>query len=167
MKEFMLILCYVLFIYLERTQWIFNGYGYPSHLDMDTIFYSWIFLWAGKDCLYGHEYEFKIVQPDPNLTHCHPYTLDRHRLHWSTTFFGPTKNIIHYSTAGRGPTASTSTTSKTETSQRLQIPEPLNLMPTRISTDLCTIPSRKMWPRTWHLPKGILVLGRYYKRNLA
>ena len=43
MEEFMLILCDVLFICLERTQWISNGYGYPSDLDMDTIFHPWIF----------------------------------------------------------------------------------------------------------------------------
>ena len=73
MEEFMLILCYVLFICLERTQWISNGYGYPSDLDMDTIFHPWIFSWAGKDCLHGYGYGFDIVQPDPNPTHCHPY----------------------------------------------------------------------------------------------
>ena len=39
---------YVLCIGLERTRWISNGYGYPSDLDMVTIFRPWIFHgWAG------------------------------------------------------------------------------------------------------------------------
>ena len=64
---------YVLCIGLERTRWISNGYGYPSDLDMVTIFRPWIFSWMGWDCLHGYGYGFDIVQPDPNPTHCHPY----------------------------------------------------------------------------------------------
>ena len=63
MEEFMLILCYVLFICLERTQWISNGYGYPSGLDMDTIFRPWIFSWAGKDCLHNMGMDLILFNP--------------------------------------------------------------------------------------------------------
>ena len=39
---------YVVCIGLERTRWISNGYGYPSDLDMVTLFRPWNFHgWAG------------------------------------------------------------------------------------------------------------------------
>ena len=54
--------------------------GYPMGMDI-----HWIWTWTqffthgffhgrAKTVLHGHGYGFEIVQPDPNPTHCHPYS---------------------------------------------------------------------------------------------
>src|SRR3954467_14881222 len=63
------------YLYVSR-----GSNGYPMGSDIHRI-WTWIqfftrgfFSWAGKDCLHGYGYGFDIVQPDPNPTHCHPYS---------------------------------------------------------------------------------------------